>query len=144
MAALLVCDHCEGLVPQARAACPHCDRPIGRGARLLRRLALGAGGGALLMTLMACYGMPAKCEPGTDLDGDRACTKGPRALDCDDSDPTIRPWADDKPGDGIDQNCDGVDGLKPAAAPGSSAPGPSAPGPSAPGPSAPPPAAPTP
>ena len=85
-----------------------------RGARVARRLARAVGGGALLMTLMACYGGPPKCEPGTDQDGDHACARGVGALDCNDRDPAIRPLAADPEGDGIDQNCDGVDGLKPA------------------------------
>jgi hypothetical protein len=117
MGNLATCVTCGGLVPPRRATCPHCDRPIGRAVRAARRLAMAAGGGAMLMTLMACYGGPPRCEPGTDLDGDRACTKGPRALDCDDHDPTIRPWAEDKDGDGVDQNCDGVDGMKPSGTP---------------------------
>lgn len=117
MANLRTCVACDGLVPATRTSCPHCDRPLGRAARVARRVAQAAGAGALLATLMACYGGPPKCEPGTDQDNDRACTKGPRALDCNDRDPTIRPWAEDKPGDGIDQNCDGVDGMKPAADP---------------------------
>ena len=32
-------------------------------------------------------------------------------LDCDDKDPKRHPGADDPPGDGIDQNCDGADGT---------------------------------
>ena len=117
MANFRTCGACDGLVPATRAACPHCERPMGRLGRAARRVAQAAGASAFLATLMACYGGPPKCEPGTDKDGDRFCTKGPRTLDCNDDDPKIRPWADDPAGDGIDQNCDGVDGMKPAAAP---------------------------
>jgi len=140
MANLRTCGACDGLVPAARATCPHCDRPVGRIARVARRLATAAGGGALLMTLMACYGGPPKCEPGTDKDGDRFCTKGPRTLDCNDDDPNVRPWAEDKAGDGIDQNCDGVDGMKPSGSgpPPATPPAPAAPPAPAPGAAAPP------
>ena len=31
--------------------------------------------------------------------------------DCDDNNPDINPSAEDEEGDGIDQNCDGVDGI---------------------------------
>lgn len=117
MANFRTCGACDGLVPATRAACPHCERPMGRLGRAARRVAQAAGASAFLATLMACYGGPPKCEPGTDKDGDRFCTKGPRTLDCNDDDPKIRPWADDPAGDGIDQNCDGVDGIKPATPP---------------------------
>jgi hypothetical protein len=33
--------------------------------------------------------------------------------DCDDNDPTIHPDLEDTPGDGVDQNCDGDDGILP-------------------------------
>jgi hypothetical protein len=36
----------------------------------------------------------------------------PTDVDCDDHDPTRYPGADDPDGDGIDQNCDGVDGSR--------------------------------
>ena len=38
-------------------------------------------------------------------------------LDCDDHDPRRYPGAPDPEGDGIDQNCDGIDGLQAPAAP---------------------------
>jgi len=112
------CVGCDGLVPAGRAACPHCGQTVRRrGARVARRLASAVGGGALLLTLMACYGGPPKCEPGTDEDHDRACARGVGPLDCNDRDPTIRPLAGDPAGDEIDQNCDGVDGIKPGTPP---------------------------
>jgi hypothetical protein len=50
----------------------------------------------------ALYGAPA-----TDEDGDGYYDE---VDDCDDTDASIHPGADDPEGDGIDQNCDGVDG----------------------------------
>lgn len=66
------------------------------------------------MTLMACYGMPPQPQPrgelplacATDEDGDGHCLQ----QDCDDLNPAVHPAATDVPGNGIDENCDGVDG----------------------------------
>ena len=57
----------------------------------------------------ACEG----CQPGDtgveeDLDGDGyTADQG----DCDDADPAVAPGAEDRFGDGRDQNCDGADGV---------------------------------
>jgi hypothetical protein len=106
------CDACEGFIPAESRGCPHCQRPIRRVARAVQ--AVAASG--TLVTLMACYGMPA-CPQYVDGDKDGAsvCTSKGYAKDygddCDDADPARRPGVPDPEGDGVDQNCDGVDGL---------------------------------
>jgi hypothetical protein len=75
------------------------------------------------MTLMACYGggprrepappvqnstnAPMCSDPSKDIDGDNYCE-----ADCDEMNKAIHPGANDPQGDGIDQNCDGADGVK--------------------------------
>ncbi|MBX3252119.1 MAG: peptidoglycan DD-metalloendopeptidase family protein [Myxococcales bacterium] len=64
------------------------------------------------------------CEHGCDDTGAEAvCYEGPvdadgdghnSSVDCDDTDPTIYPGAPESCGDGIDQNCDGMDALCPS------------------------------
>lgn len=72
-----------------------------------------AAGGALV-TLMACYGMvarpmgPGNADCHSDHDRDAVCA--PR--DCDDTRMDVYPGAADPDQDGIDQNCDGVDGWR--------------------------------
>jgi len=56
-------------------------------------------------------------EPETDRDHDGFCGNG----DCNESDPNVNDGADDPLGDGIDQNCDGVDGYADGGAAGGSA-----------------------
>ncbi|MEZ4367783.1 MAG: putative metal-binding motif-containing protein [Kofleriaceae bacterium] len=106
-----VCDRCGGLVPPRLDGCPNCGR---RGVRAALGGVLGAlGGGAVMLTLMACYGRPVHtvCDPADDRDGDGFCpgTRG-AALDCNDGDASVHPGAVDDAVDGIDQDCDGRDG----------------------------------
>jgi hypothetical protein len=112
------CPICGGLRPAAHA-CPHCEAPAERprAPRLARTIAALVGAGAATITLMACYGAPPgyyrpQAEPCTDADHDTVCAP----TDCNDQDPTVFPGAADADGDGIDQNCDGVDGWADPAA----------------------------
>jgi len=66
----------------------------------------------LALGLGACGSTPDP-EFGPDRDGDG----WPRDLDCDDEDPQSFPAADDPPGDDIDQDCSGSDGLGQGGAP---------------------------
>jgi len=54
---LATCSRCPGFLPPFASACPHCGEPVGRS---LRDVALAAAkvaaAGAVMMTLMACYG----------------------------------------------------------------------------------------
>ncbi len=134
---MLTCSSCGGLTPQDTAkTCLHCDAPLRRPPRWMLKLTalLGPAGSILLA---ACYGPPGyymrQQQPDQpvrmDYDGDgtpgpwscpnhdAACEAKlrtmpvPMQVDCDDRDPRRYPGADDPPGDGIDQNCDGVDGV---------------------------------
>jgi hypothetical protein len=67
-----------------------------------------------MVTLAACYGVPSEpgpfCDDRTaDRDADGFCG----SFDCNESDPTIHAMAEDTVGDGIDQDCDGMDGMAP-------------------------------
>ena len=62
---------------------------------------------AALLGLLALLPACTPPEPIYDFDGDRALD----VEDCDPEDPTIHPGATDRWDDGIDQNCDGLDGV---------------------------------
>lgn len=107
---LLSCSHCDGFVPPNLAACPHCGTELlevkanSRVASIVKNVAAAATGGLVAVTLMACYGGPPSQFDDNDFDGFGF-------NDCDNSDPNIFPGAPDPLGDGIDQNCDGIDGV---------------------------------
>lgn len=108
------CSACPGLVPARASRCPNCGAHASRPSAGMRAITALFGGGAIAMTLMACYGLP-PCDASEDTDKDGVfpgyCYAGDPRIDCDDSDATIHPCAADPEGDGIDQNCDGSDGL---------------------------------
>lgn len=123
---MLNCTRCEGFIPAQASHCPHCDAQAHGRSRLgatARTLLNVAGGGAVAMTLMACYGGPPReygpppqtptnnaqtcSDPSRDLDGDGFCEN-----DCDEMNKAVFPGASDPEGDGVDQNCDGADGTK--------------------------------
>jgi len=71
---------------------------------------------------MACYGMayppPVDATPLASRDQDHDTYESPPpgavaspGFDCDDSSAMVHPGAEDPTGDGLDQNCDGMDGL---------------------------------
>lgn len=126
MQTLLDCRSCSGFVPPGAGACPCCGAtveeapraPRAKGSRSKAGAALGlVATGLMAVSLMACYGLP-MCADGdkVDEDGDgyfveksgTGCVL-PQS-DCDDTKADVYPGADDPNGDGIDQNCDGVDG----------------------------------
>ena len=130
---MLTCSSCGGLTPRdTSTTCLHCDVPL-RAPRWARKLSMLLGpAGAIL--LAACYGAPGRyygrdsAPVPVDTDGDgvagsyrcdhrSTCVENANkpALDCDDNDPVRYPGAQDIDGDGIDQNCDGVDGWRDAS-----------------------------
>jgi hypothetical protein len=121
------CSSCAAPVSLKMTQCPHCHRrnPLGLVARGASLLAAAVGGLSITSTLAACYGGPCVGQESSDdcptytprctevstqpqaddLDGDGYC----KAYDCNENDPKINRAAQEKHGDGIDQNCDGRD-----------------------------------
>lgn len=130
------CSHCDGFVPVGLSACPHCEASMvpvepakkSPAFRLTwkQKVATAVGTGAMMFTLMACYGGPPNTIPSctqvdNDKDGYYVCAPGETGYiaqeDCNDNDATINPGAVDSDKDGTDQNCDGTDGPTSTANP---------------------------
>ena len=111
MPGLTLCHRCLAVAPPAHAACPQCsgplqpDRAVGRhGLAALLGLTVLAACGDKDDTgnyAIALYG----AEYTEDADGDGYEPPD----DCDDSDASINPGAEETPDDGVDSNCNGDD-----------------------------------
>lgn len=133
MQMLLDCRSCSGFIPPGAGACPCCGAAVvepprakaearsrkGRAPATSGRFAAAFGlaaTGLMAVSLMACYGLP-MCDESAKVDEDKDgyfADPGNCYIeepDCNDGDKTIHPGADDTAGDGIDQNCDGQDGI---------------------------------
>ncbi len=116
---MLACPRCDGFVPGHLRACPNCEAQPSRWARVGQAL-LGFTG---LITLAACYGAPPPIDTCYDQDGDGyfpacyddelQCDPEDVYCDCADVDPYTNPGEIDTIGDGIDRDCDGMDGQRP-------------------------------
>ena len=65
VSALESCPTCEGFLPAATARCPHCGTSVGW-SRRAKNWARIAGGSAIAVTMMACYGAPPPGPMPTD------------------------------------------------------------------------------
>lgn len=134
MSVLATCGECDGFVPSASEACPHCGhRDAGRAFRTAKTVGKVAAAAVTMMTLMACYGggprhmmepqVPICAPQDKDMDGAYTCEnpnelpQGGMPIDCNDADVSTLPGAVDPIGDGIDQDCDGSDGTPSTRAP---------------------------
>jgi len=116
------CQSCGGFIPPDIQNCPYCHlaqmtehtqrSPFRKWRNTLLAL---VSGGSLMLTMGCVYGPAPTCENKVDNDKDGyfICADNGSLYedpDCDDSNKNIHPNAKDTVGDGIDQNCDGVDG----------------------------------
>jgi len=112
---LTSCDSCAGFLPPSASTCPHCGAAstVAKGKGIGGKILAAAGTGMVALTLMACYG--GGPDNGCDNDNDgyevEGCSATGGVVDCDDNNSEIHPGAEDPADDGIDQNCDGVDGI---------------------------------
>jgi hypothetical protein len=119
---MLTCTRCEGFIPTGLSVCPHCEA---RAGGVMKKIVTAAAGGAVALTLMACYGggpgswMPPEgpptgtcASPADDIDKDGYCQD-----DCDEVNASVHPGASEIPGDGIDQDCVGGDAPAAGAVP---------------------------
>ena len=108
---LISCDACGGLSPLASTSCLHCEASLKERSRWARLFHVLAGGG-FLVTMAACYGAAYRNGPAYAGHDDRDYDGAFTPADCDDANADRYPGAADPDGDGVDQNCDGVDGWR--------------------------------
>jgi hypothetical protein len=88
VADLDTCVACGGFTPVAASRCPHCDATIAR--PFVRRALAVVTGGAVAMTLMACYG---GAPVGSTVDGGVGTTSLPTPSAATSAKPSATPAA---------------------------------------------------
>lgn len=107
---MLTCSSCGA--HKRQGPCPSCGRDATPNAPSAAFVLLGLAL-AGCSTSQALYGTVDTGAIGdtstTDGDGDGFVADSAGGDDCDDTDETVNPDADETPGDGVDSNCDGED-----------------------------------
>jgi len=108
---MLSCPRCASHIPKLALGCPLCHSPlpdteIRPAAVLLLGLAAACDKDDTGLDPQPAYGVTVVDTGGIDNDGDGYAESDG---DCDDTDATIHPDAEETAGDGIDSNCNGED-----------------------------------
>ena len=108
---MITCSTCGHLHKSTETVCPHCVNSSKNRSFIPAAVLLGLSGLGLLSSckqepVESLYGVPWDSGEYMDEDGDGfSVAEG----DCDDTDATIFPGAEETADDTVDQNCDGED-----------------------------------